>query len=80
MKQVEYINRYGDHIQFKEIDKNTIEMAGFEHYRYGGDFIDPSGGPYIRVGTDVGRYFDDGKVRRVKEFDFKDGKILLIIQ
>lgn len=77
MKQVEYINRYGDHIKFKEVDKNTIEMFGYEHFRYSGEFIDPSGGPFIQLGSDVGRYFDDGKVRKVKEIELSTNKAIL---
>lgn len=80
MKKVEYLNRYGDHIQFIELDENTIEFTGFIHYRYSEDFIDPSGGPFIQVGTDVGRYFNDGKERKVQRIEFREDKIVLIVQ
>ena len=40
---------------FIEVDKNRLFM------------FDPSGGPYIQLGTDVGLYFDDGKIRIVDE-------------
>ena len=79
MKQVTYINRYGDKITFTEISDNKIEFSGFNHYRYGSDFIDPSGGPYISVGTDVGRYFEDDKVRRIKSINIEGNKIILSI-
>lgn len=67
MKRETYMNRYGDNLVFEEINENTIQMSGFTHYRCGNDFIDPSGGPYIQIGTDVGRYFNDEKIRKVKK-------------
>ena len=59
-----YYNRDGDTIIFEKTNNNTVAMSGFTYYRTGGGaldnihFIDPAGGPYIQVGTDVGRYFD----------------------
>jgi hypothetical protein len=79
MKQVTYHNRYGDNIIFKEADPTTVIMYGFEYYRMGDDFIDPSGGPYIQIGTDIGRYFDDGKERRVKSIKVIEGKAIFTI-
>ena len=79
MKQVKYNNRYGDDIVFTELNENEIHMHGFDYYRYGNDFIDPSGGPFIRVGIDIGRYFGDGKERKVKSINIVEGKILLVV-
>jgi hypothetical protein len=79
MKQAKYNNRYGDDIIFTELSETEIEMSGFEYYRWGEDFIDPSGGPFIRIGTDVGRYFDDDKLRKVKAINVKNNKIILTI-
>lgn len=79
MKRVTYHNRYGDNIVFEETGPTTVTMSGFEHYRMGEDFIDPSGGPYIQIGTDVGRYFDDGKERRVKAINIIEGKAVFSI-
>lgn len=80
MKQVVYINRYGDNIVFEEINENTVKMSGFDHYRYGGNFIDPSGGPFIKVGIDIGRYFDDGKTRKIKKIHItEEGEKALLI-
>jgi hypothetical protein len=85
MKIAKYINRYGDKIIFKEISENEIEMLGFEYFRSGLNenkettFIDPSGGPFISVGTDVGRYFEDGIERRIKSIERLEGKIILSI-
>jgi hypothetical protein len=59
-----YINRMGDDIQFELISEDEIKMSGFDYYRTGFNedktinFIDPSGGPYICIGTDMNRYFD----------------------
>jgi len=81
MKQAKYHNRYGDEIIFKEINKNQIEMIGGEYYRTGLDqdgtinFVDPSGGPFIQVGTELGRYFNDDQSRIVKSIIVEDKKI-----
>ena len=79
MKQTKYNNRYGDDIVFTELSKTEIVMSGFEHYRWGDDFIDPSGGPFIKVGIDIGVYFNDKKERKVKAIDVKEGKIILVV-
>ena len=76
MEQAKYHNRYGDEIIFKKINENQIEMIGGQYYRTGYNedgksimFIDPSGGPFIQIGTDLGRYFDDGVKRVVKSIE-----------
>jgi hypothetical protein len=75
MKNASYINRYGDEIIFKEINENQIQMLGGDHYRTGYEqdgtinFVDPSGGPFIQVGTDLGRYFGDGVKRVIKSIE-----------
>ena len=75
------MNRYGDNIVFEETDSKLITMSGFDHYRSGSDFIDPSGGPYIKIGSDVGRYFEDNITRRVKSIQFiEEGKALFSIK
>ena len=80
MNQAKYTNRYGDDILFTELSKTEIEISGFTHYRRSEGFIDPSGGPYIEVGTDIGRYFNDKKVRRVSSIGYDNEKIILIIK
>lgn len=126
----EYINRYGDHIYFNEVDEHTVEMTGYynphmrvaymrdyseayEVYCLGkeqpmsfvdfvgtfenGEFpkeqymqyskfikpdtscvqmVDPSGGPYISLGFDIGRYLEDGKERRVKAITIEEKKVV----
>ena len=50
---IEYQNRYGDVFTF-ELQENGNVMMGFPliqlHIRTGDDFIDPSGGPFIKKG------------------------------
>lgn len=46
-----YTNRYGDIYTFtKQDDGNVLWEGSFEHMRAGDDFIDPSGGPFIKKG------------------------------
>jgi hypothetical protein len=45
------------------------------------DMVDPSGGPYINVGMNLGRYFNDNTIREVQEIKFgPDNKIILTIK
>lgn len=48
---VRYRNRYGDEHTFtKQEDGNVLWEGDFEYMRAGDDFIDPSGGPFIKIG------------------------------
>ena len=48
---MEYTNGYGDVFTFtKQEDGNVLWEGNFERMRAGDDFIDPSGGPYIKAG------------------------------
>jgi hypothetical protein len=50
-KVAKYKNRYGDVFTFtKQEDGNVLMEGKFEWMRAGDDFIDPSGGPFIKVG------------------------------
>ena len=50
-KRVKIRNRYGDQYTFtKQEDGNVLWEGPFEYMRAGDDFIDPSGGPFIRIG------------------------------
>jgi hypothetical protein len=40
------------------------------------EFFDPSGGPYINVGEELGYYFGDGKSRIVKEIQKLDNSVI----
>ncbi len=42
--------------------------------------VDPSGGPYIAIGTDVGRYFDDSIQRRVMNIAIEKNKFILTVK
>ena len=81
-----YYNRDGDNIIFEKIhNTNTVTMSGFTYYRTGGpeydiQFIDPAGGPFIQVGSDVGRYFD-GEPKMIVQSIINDGpKTVLILK
>ena len=61
----DFVNRYGDTISFVQSGDWTIRMIGGEYYRYGYtgkeplnqyNMVDPSGGPYIASGSDMGRF------------------------
>lgn len=76
-------NRYGVEYHFEPVNENTYTIVGnFDQYwRFGGregqesvnrndlGFVDPSGGPFISIGTKIeGReitriYYEDGQLR-----------------
>lgn len=62
-----YVNRYGDFIEFHRVSEWKIEMLGGQYYRYAWEtdedrinhrycMIDPSGGPYMSRGSNMGRF------------------------
>tara|TARA_R110002033_G_scaffold116228_1_gene160568 strand:- start:112 stop:438 length:327 start_codon:yes stop_codon:yes gene_type:complete len=59
---VNYRNRYGDVYKFtKQKDGNVLWEGDFKYMRSGEDFIDPSGGPFIRIGQMLSHVvYDDG--------------------
>jgi hypothetical protein len=50
-----------------ESDMNDIHM------------VDPSGGPYLSKRTDLGRYFNDGKTRKITKMEFDNASIIFTI-
>jgi hypothetical protein len=58
-------NRFYEFTKYVSTDRSIINM------------IDPSGGPYISLGTNIGRYFD-GKIGKqiVEKIELTDGKII----
>jgi hypothetical protein len=59
-------NRYGNEYEFVQIDENTYTIVGdLKYWRYGGregqtemdfddlGFVDPSGGPFIELGSQI---------------------------
>jgi hypothetical protein len=85
-----FINRYGNEILFIR-EGDSFEMKGGDYYRYlfnvddegnflNYDAIDPSGGPYVSVGMDMGYIHKDLKGLVIESIERnKDGeeKILL---
>lgn len=70
MRSATYVNRYGDNIYFVQISPNEIQMTngkwvriGFRDEKHYADkkylMVDPSGGPYIAEGSDLG-YIHEG--------------------
>ena len=70
MQKFDYINRYNDTISFVKDSEWTIRMIGGEYCRYGWksqeqleqkqySMVDPSGGPYVASGSDMGRYLKE---------------------
>ena len=70
MNKVEYKNRYGDIFTFEVNERKNIDWKGnFEWCRVGYEdnpndliMVDPSGGPYIDLGTDMSLFGLEGKV------------------
>ena len=76
-----YKNRYGDEYWFERRGKDVLKIeGGLQYWRYGGKegseidmddlgFVDPSGGPFIAVGSKI----DDGYI--VKKIFVNEGGI-----
>ena len=87
MKTV-YFNRYGDKIQFEE-KEHIVEMTGYFDMgmRYGYDenpniinMVDPSGGPYLAIGSDLSLFFEDKKPRIVEAIKIFSDKVEFTIK
>lgn len=71
---MEYRNRYGDILTFNKVDDTCIEMKGGTYYRMGFNpkepdkynMVDPSGGPYIAQGLDMGCFDSDWEGMKVE--------------
>ena len=74
-----YRNRYGDNYKFtKQKDGNVLWEGDFEYIRSGDDFIDPSGGPFIRIGQMLSHIIHDSDFNVIVEgFTNVDGNILI---
>jgi len=78
-------NRYGDKITFSK-SGDVITMVGGDYYRYlshtdnsdGYYAVDPSGGPFISVGMDMGCIHNDFKGLTVSEITLGKDIILKI--
>jgi hypothetical protein len=68
-KMSKYTNRYGDEFTFEKNENGNIDWKGdLKYVRYGWNdddkiiFVDPSGGPFISVGTNMSLYLLEGIV------------------
>jgi len=81
-----YVNRYGNKYWFEEREDNIFEIMGdLEYWRLGGKkgqdnidmedlgMCDPSGGPYIEVGSVI-------KGREVLKISSRDGGLFLTLE
>jgi hypothetical protein len=70
VQKFDYTNRYNDIISFVKEKDWEIRMIGGEYYRFGWNtkeqsdnkeynMADPSGGPYIASGSDMGRFMKE---------------------
>ena len=65
---MEYNNRYNDVYTFtKQEDGNVLMEGKFEWMRFGDDFIDPSGGPFIKVGQMLSHIIYDDEFNVIVE-------------
>jgi hypothetical protein len=55
MKKIETSNRYRDPITYRQLNEHTWLFSVDNEcvWRFGGDFVDPSGGPLIAVGMSL---------------------------
>jgi hypothetical protein len=76
---MEYNNRYNDVYTFtKQEDGNVLMEGKFEWMRFGDDFIDPSGGPFIKVGQMLSHIiYDDEFNVIVESFERVDNGYLI---
>ncbi len=79
MVKCKFRNRYGDEYTFtKQKDGNVLWEGDFEYIRAGDDFIDPSGGPFIRIGQMLSHIIYDTDFNVIVEgFTNVDGNILI---
>jgi len=78
-------NRYGDTMSFEEVSNDTLLWRGSQSYeRYAVDemgnytMVDPSGGPYISKGQDIGMDYPAWKGRTVDHLQHHDEGYLII--
>jgi len=79
MVKCKFRNRYGDEYTFtKQEDGSVLWEGDFEYIRAGDDFIDPSGGPFIRIGQMLSHIIYDTDFNVIVEgFTNVDGNILI---
>jgi hypothetical protein len=80
-----YYNRSGDNITFEKTEDNKVIMTGYNpsymrfsmHEDY--KMVDPSGGPYLQIGTNLKYYFDVKEDMIISDMMFNKGHIVFII-
>lgn len=81
-----YINRNGDEITFEKTEDNKVVMTGYDssymRYSMDGDYkmVDPSGGPYLAVGTNLKYYFEVKEDMIISDIIFNKGHIVFILK
>jgi hypothetical protein len=84
--KVNYYNRYGDNITFEKTEDNKVIMTGYDshcmRYVMHGDtkMVDPSGGPYLAIGTNLKYYFDVKEDMIISDMMFNKDHIVFIIK
>jgi len=83
-RKVEYKNRYGDLYTFTWQSINLIKWEGeFKYYRFSMSddkkvtMVDPSGGPYIEIGTEMDRISPEFKGLTVLAMNMEDDVVWL---
>ncbi len=82
-----YNNRYGDIITFEKVDDKEVKMSGYvlDFMRCGYDdefnskkviMVDPAGGPYIQINSNLKFYFNLKDDLIVKEIDLQSDHII----
>lgn len=81
-----YLNNSVSPLPYQEFVYEVEHNEEFFHYltyaksdksRY--DMVDPSGGPYISLGTNIGNFFKDNVKRIVEEIQIDKDKIIFTI-
>lgn len=85
--EVVYNNRHGDEIKFHEKEKGEVTMLGGKWMRVMLDnnkedivMVDPSGGPYITIGTNLNIFFNDGNDRFVDKIYLVEEQVIFKVK
>lgn len=74
MKTAEFKNRHDETIKFEQIESDKVEMTGYyvRQIRCGVnpetselEMVDPEGGPFIQIGTDLSEFGSTGVVKKI---------------
>ena len=77
---IKYRNRYGDEQIFTKLkDGNVLWQGDFEYIRSGEDFIDPSGGPFIKIGQMLSHVIHGDEMNVIVEGFINTEKGILIL-